>query len=238
MNIRTVIRAGLAALVGFGLAMSAATDSAEAQTRADFMNAFAGEWRTLSGNFTGSNERCSIVLDAAEGSPLPVENRGCGRELAAVAAWEISSGQIVLLDGQGGEVARLGGNQRTLNGTIGERNAIVLRREGGPFAAADPGCIYLGYTSSCAGLDDLAAPRIDEATSVNVLTKANLRASASSSADVLDIVPANTCVAVDRCTAGSDGAWCRGRFAGRDGWIKKQSVRLDQYPTIVFANGC
>lgn len=229
---------GRAVLLALAALLLPLQHGAVGQTRGDFVDAFAGEWRTLSGNFTGSGERCALSLAADEGSPLPLTNDGCMRELAPASAWEIEAGQIVLYDPNGRELARLGGNQRRLNGSTLDGNAIVLERQDGPFAIAEVGCVYLGYTSSCAGLDDIATPRVEDGAQISVLTRANMRATASLSADVLDIVPANTCLPVSRCTAGPDGSWCETRFENRTGWIKKQSIRLDRFPTIVFANEC
>ena len=230
-------RAGLIAVAAAVSALGGGSD-ATAQTRGDFINAFAGEWRTLSGNFTPGGERCTVRLLASDSSPLPLANEGCARELASLSSWEIDGGQIVLYDGGGTELGRLGGNQRRLGGPTIAGNALILERRDGGFASAEPGCVYLGYTSSCAGLDDLATPRIDNGAQITVLTRANLRASAGLSADILEIVPPNTCLAVDRCTANPEGAWCRARFEGRVGWVKKEGTRLDRYPTVVFSNGC
>ena len=229
----------LVALVAPLPSQDLAVGKAYAQDRAAFVQAFAGEWRSLSGNFTENGQRCFIELSAGDGSTLPIQNRDCGKELAGLASWEIDDGQIVLFDGDAREVARLGGNQRQIHGATGNGNAVIFDRASGPFAFGERGCVFVGYTDRCALPEELGTPRVDgDGADIEVLTNSNIRSSASAAGQVVGVVPPNTCMPVDRCTAGPDGAWCRARVDGQTGWIKKQDVRLGQYPTVMFKNGC
>lgn len=211
---------------------------AQAQTREDFVAALAGDWLSMSGNFTQDGKRCALRLLPSTQAPLPLQNANCDRELAMVSAWDIDQGQIALFDTNGQELARLGGNQLRLNGDTIAGNAVMFERLDERLGAAPRECVYLGYTSNCASPDELAPPRIDGSAEIRVLTRANLRALADLSSPVVTEIAPETCIIADRCTAGSDGAWCRARIDDQEGWIKKQDIRLERFPTVLFTNSC
>ncbi|KAF0677151.1 AprI/Inh family metalloprotease inhibitor [Profundibacterium mesophilum] len=228
----------LCALVSILASLAGWPGSALAQSREDFVRALAGDWLSQSGNFTQDGERCALRLLPSTQAPLPLQNANCSRELATVAAWDIDQGQIILLDMDGQELARLGGNQLRLNGDTIASNAVIFERLNERLLAAKRECVYLGYTSSCARQDELAPPRIEGPVQVKVLTRANLRASADPSSDILTVIEPETCVTADRCTAGPDGVWCRTDLGEQEGWIKKQGIRLNRFPAVIFANSC
>lgn len=210
---------------------------AAAQSEAEFVEAFAGPWQTLSTNFSDGSERCALTFDptAVEtGYALTVVN--CAGDLAAAQTWGISERQLALFAEDGRVLARMGGSQQRLNGETVGGNALVLLRTDG--AATQRDCVFVGYSTACASDAQLSAPLVSDEARVSVLTKLNARAEPSLSAEAVRELSPGTCVSVDRCTAGTQGIWCRAQVADASLWIKKEAVRLQRYPVVTFVNSC
>ena len=109
-------------------------------------------------------------------------------------------------------------------------------------ASAQQNCVRDGRTNNCAQLRDLGPPTVTPAQTRNgrIVIQLNMREWPSFSAPVLTVIPQNTCVPVGPCTYQTDGWWCRARFNGRQGFVKK--IVFDtanrNRPAITFRNRC
>jgi SH3-like domain-containing protein len=70
-----------------------------------------------------------------------------------------------------------------------------------------------------------AAPPASEGASVQVLVNLNVRAEARDDAEVVGVVPSQTCVTTELCLTATDGAWCCAKFGERTGWMRKLALR-------------
>lgn len=221
---------------------------AAAQSEADFVAAFSGEWRIHDEAFAQGVQICRITLTGqADAGRYKLEKQTCGGDMAPVTSWGISDGQMALFAGE--EVAvTLGGTQRRMSGTSKSGAAVVLDRVGVAGIADQlqaarqaAGCYYLGFTNSCAAETDLAKPAAgtaEQPTRVNVLVNLNARAEARDDASVIGVIPVNSCVTTSACVTASDGVWCRAQFGERAGWLRKLAIRQNRWPIVTFVNQC
>lgn len=235
----------LAVLLVAGSASAVHATAASAQSEAEFVDAFSGEWRIHDETFAQGVQICRLNLrdEAAEGR-YELEVQTCAGNLAEVSAWGIVEGQLALFAGE--EVAAtLGGTQRRLTGTTKSGNPVILDRgsdvpDGLQTALAASGCYYLGFTDRCATDADLSKPaaEADTPARVNVIVNLNVRAEARDDAAVIGVAPVNSCIATSTCLAASDGVWCRAEFGERAGWLRKLALRQNRWPIVTFLNQC
>jgi hypothetical protein len=219
---------------------------AAAQTEAEFIAAFAGDWQAVDGRHSQGGT-CTLKLGTGGGEgSYELTKSDCQGQLDEVTSWSIANAQMVLRNDTG-TVATLGGNQRRMSGTASDGMPVVLDRVP-PSGTIDPlraarqvyGCFYAGFTSQCASQQQLTSPvDLPEGdASVTLLVNLNVRSEAREDSAVIGVVPAQSCIATDLCLETADGAWCRARFGERDGWIRKQALRQSRWPVITFSNGC
>lgn len=221
---------------------------ASAQTQAEFVAAFAGEWRVHDEAFAQGVQICRLTLrDEAEEGRYKLERATCGGELSDLSSWGIADGQMALFAGT--EVAvTLGGTQRRMSGNTKSGVPVILERASASGSADQlqaarqaAGCYYLGFTANCAAEADLAKPaRVGsgEPARVKVIVNLNVRAEARDDAGVIGVIPANSCVSTNVCATASDGVWCRAEFGDRNGWLRKLALRQDRWPVVTFLNQC
>lgn len=233
-----------ASLVFAGLSTSAVY----AQSEADFVKAFSGEWRVFDSLFSAEGQPCRLALGTdSEQGRYKVETGPCQAELSKISHWRIADGQMALLEGDK-VIVTLGGNQRRMSGTSAAGNPVILERAGAGSMASllqaarkATGCYYLGFTKECAPEAELAKPVAGGGSlspSINVVVKLNVRAEARDDANVLGAIPANSCIVADTCVTASDGVWCRAKFGDRTGWLRKLALRQNRWPVVTFTNGC
>lgn len=219
-----------------------------AQSESDFVNAFAGKWQTLDPAVSAGGA-CQVTLQAAQSAgAYQLESAHCGGSLSKVATWKIIDNQLNLLGGDGVVLARLGGNQNRVSGQLATGGSVVLERMA-PEAVASPasapagrdGCVFYGYTASCAPSEARQPPvpsGSDAKARASVLVQLNARSEARPDAPVVATIPQGTCVVIDQCTTASDGNWCRAQVSNFSGWIRQQAVRGNRWPTLTYAPGC
>lgn len=222
-----------------------ATEAA-AQSEADFIKAFAGEWQIYDDAFATNAQNCRLtLLTDADTDRYKLENRSCSGELATVSRWGIADGQMVILAGTD-IIATLGGSQHRMSGTSKAGRPLVLERVAAaaivtPLHAAytASGCYYLGFSDRCAPESELAKPSAQDGNArINVVVNLNARAEAREDANIIGVVPANSCVVTDTCITASDGVWCRAQFGDRSGWLRKLALRQNRWPVVTFVNQC
>lgn len=237
----------LAAAAAIFAVAGVAASPASAQTEAEFIAAFAGEWQVYDETLAEGGERCRLTLQTeAQNDAYRLENSACGAELAEVSQWRILNSQMTLLDDTG-VVVSLGGNQRRMTGTAQSGTPVILERIGGETEARAlqalrqaRGCYYLGFTAQCASEAELEKPTAsdDGEIRINVRVNLNVRAEARNDANVIGILPADTCIVADTCTRASDGVWCRAAFGEQTGWVRKTVIRQERWPVVTFLNEC
>ncbi|WP_439816939.1 hypothetical protein [Zavarzinia sp. CC-PAN008] len=218
----------------------------QAQSRDEFIQAFAGEWRVVDARFAAPDSPCLLSLSREpRDDAYAVAQTGCKAELANVRQWNIANSRMVLGDGTA-PVVTLGGTQRRMSGTSSDGTPFVLERtmpgDVDSLAAARQayGCYFEGFTSQCAPADAVQAPtpQGDGTSRVKVLVNLNVRVEARGDSDILGVVPADSCVVVDACVTTTDGAWCRAGFGDKQGWLRKLALRRDTWPVVTYANSC
>ena len=223
-----------------------AAPAAFAQSEADFVAGFAGEWMIHDRAQASGAGPCRITLSAeAAETGHKVTVAECAAPLSGLTHWLIAEGQLRL---QAGEtvVASLGGSRNRISGTNESGAPYVLDRAdnalGVELAAAIGAnkCLYRGASSDCAPTGDLAfpAPGADGLTRVRTLVNLNVRGEPRDDAPVLGVAPQEACIVADVCVETSDGTWCRARFGETTGWLKKFALRQSKWPVITYSNGC
>ncbi|RFC66221.1 hypothetical protein DYI37_01805 [Fulvimarina endophytica] len=217
-----------------------------AQSEADFVAAFSGTWQTLDPSFT-KDGACRVELRSQSvdgGFGLSAEH--CGGTLSDLDHWAIVDNQLALRDSSNKIVARLGGNQRRINGDT-TSGPIVFERvtqsasAGSPSPSTRSPCTYYGYTASCADAKDMSLPEIAPnggSVEAGVLVALNARKEARSDADVVATIPAGTCVRLEECKSQSGENWCRAQVANFSGWIKQTATRMNRWPILTFDQQC
>ena len=233
-----------------GLALSAAFTVAVpafAQSEADFIKAFSGEWRAYDASQSDGTGQCAVTLSGTpEGGIYPAVTSHCATLLSAVTTWLIQDSQIRLLSAGNSVVAQLGGNQRRMTGGATDGSQVILERDGGDGSAAaltaarkNGPCYYLGYSQTCADHADMVKPPVvGGQAEVKVLVDLNMRVESRNDAAVVSVVKRDTCLPVTQCTVASDGVWCHAALGTSQGWVKKLSVRQSHWPIVDFANHC
>lgn len=229
----------------FGCALSALAVMAApalAQSEEELVAAFSGDWYVFDPAFRSGGAECKITLDPEMAATVS----GCGAALIGIATWRIEDGQIMLADGADQVVAALGGNQQRITGTLVDsgQGLIVERAEGDGAAVAIRNalgrhrCYFIGFTRSCAGSDEMAAPQPSAEDPslgrIEVLANLNVRTQPRRDAAVIGVVQEGTPVAVDYCTVASDGVWCRAVFGTQAGWLAKTALRQNEWPIITY----
>lgn len=219
---------------------------ARAQSVDQFVQAFGGSWQIIDARHSNPPSTCNMVLGSkvdADGR-FAVEGQGCRGEAALVKSWGVSEGQMTLFDAAGAMIARLGGSQRRISGTSASGSPLVLEKVGVAGNAAmleaarrAGGCIYSGFTSKCVDAAEVAPPAPERA-SVEVLVNLNVRAEARDDAEVVGVIPTQTCVTTELCLMATDGAWCRAKFGERTGWMRKLALRQNRWAIVTFKNSC
>ncbi len=239
---RISIPAGLF-LAGLGLAAPAS-----AQSEQDFVTALVGDWAVYDDAYSVAGKTCQVTLkpDANENG-YALTTSDCRLEIADLTSWRIANQQLVLAIGPT-QIAALGGNQIRMSGDTGIGAPLILDRIGANALVAAitkareaSGCFYLGFSTTCAddaqlqkpvATADGAAPRLGIAVNLNV------RDEARDTADVIGVVPANSCIIAETCVNAVDGVWCRAQFGEVKGWLKKLALRQDKWPIVTFVNQC
>lgn len=235
----------LTVLLSAAGALSLAT-MVQAQSVDQFVQAFNGSWQLVDARYSNPASTCNMVLGtkADANGRFAVEGRGCRGDAALIKSWGISEGQMTLFDAAGTVIARLGGSQRRISGTTASGSPLILEKVGVAGTAAmleaarrAGGCVYSGFTSTCVDAAQ-AAPPAAERASVQVVVNLNVRAEAREDAEVVGVVPKQTCVTTDMCVMATDGAWCRAKFGEKTGWIRKLALRQNRWAIVTFENAC
>ena len=235
-----------AATIVVGAMMLAAP--AWAQSESDFVRAFAGEWQTLDPALS-KDGACRVTLEAASNAAgHQVQASHCTGALSDLSNWKIVDNQLGLIGADGSVLARLGGNQTRVSGSLAKGGTLVLERLAPGTAAtaaavtSNPNtCVFYGYTASCAPAEARQTPvpsGSDEKARASVLVQLNARAEARPDAPVVATIPAGTCVVIDQCTTASDGNWCKASVSNFSGWIRQQAIRGNRWPVLTYAPGC
>lgn len=219
-----------------------------AQSQAEFVSAFSGNWQVYEQRLAAGDAPCRIdFAGQAVGNHMALTPTGCAAPLAGIRSWSIEGSQLVLYDAGDKPVVRLGGNQKRITGATDAGLPIILERTGGDGTAATlqaaynaSGCYYLGYTQKCAARADLAepAPGPDGRTRIELAANLAVHSEPRVDADTIGTAQQASCVVVDTCTMASDGPWCRARFGNVTGWLRKFSLRQNRWPVVTYANSC
>lgn len=222
--------------------------SALAQTEQEFVEVLTGDWAVHDDVYAVDGATCRVTLKsskAAEDYELTTES--CNLELGMLTGWRILDQQLALVAGDA-IIATLGGNQFRMSGSSNIGAPVILDRAGEQ-APPDPirraheisGCYYLGFTSTCADEAQLSKPAIPAdgaAARIGVLVNLNVRTEARDDAEIVGVVPANSCIVTETCATASDGVWCKARFGEAAGWLKKVALRQERWPVLTFVNQC
>lgn len=243
MKLRSTLVAVLCAL-GLGAQASVAL----AQSEAEFVAVLAGQWEVYDDGYAVDGKHCLVTLkDTKVETDYELSTESCGLELGMLTSWRIVDGQLGLV-ADGAVIASLGGNQFRMSGNSNIGAPVILDRVG-ETAAMDrileayksSGCYYLGFTSTCVDEAQLAKPAVPSDGSparIGILVNLNVRAEAREDANVVGVVPANSCIVTEVCATASDGVWCRARFGEVGGWLKKLALRQERWPVVTFVNQC
>jgi hypothetical protein len=221
-----------------------------AQSVPDFTKVFSGAWQSYDAKLASGAGRCSFTLGTTPRPPaLTASSTGCRSPFDKVGEWTIANGQLALLDAAGQTIILLGGSPQRISGETPapDKTPIVIERAGGDGTAARlqgayniSHCYFVGYSQTCAPPAELRSPALAGATGkieleVNSAAYDQPRPDAST----LGTVKQNSCIVINACVVGSDGAWCR--FAtpdGKEGWLRKMALRQNRWPIITFTDGC
>lgn len=238
----------IAILIGFILASFAPASTASAQTEQDFVAALAGEWAIYDDAYSAKDKTCQVALrqEANEGG-YALSTSDCTLEIADLTSWRIVNQQLALMI-DNSQIAVLGGNQIRMSGQTGIGAPLILERVGANAlvvaitkAREASRCFYLGFSTTFAAVAQLqnpvaapdgAGPRLGIGVNLNV------RDEARDTANVVGVVPANSCTVAETCINAVDGVWCRAQFGEVKGWLKKLALRQDKWPIVNFVNQC
>ncbi len=227
--------------------------AAVAQTRAELVSAFSGEWFVFEPSQAAGGDPCQITLssDSADtGTAMQSDSRGCGDSLASMSTWDLQDGRLVFFAADGARLAELGGTQRRLTGTLEPSSlGVVAERsngDGSNVALANAiqrhRCFYLGVTDQCASDADLAAPVFSDEdpplAMIETLGTMVARSQPRRDAPEAGKIPQGTCIRVNQCLVATDGTWCRARFGEVSVWLARNAVRQNEWPIITYRTGC
>ena len=222
--------------------------NALAQTEEEFRAVFAGDWEIHDDAYAVDGAHCRITLkdETTEGG-LALTVTSCGLELGMLTSWRIIDNQLGLV-ADDIVVAALGGSQTRMSGDSNIGAPVIMDRVGATGlmeaiakAREASGCYYLGFTTTCVDEAQLSKPTVPSDGSparIGVVVNLNVRAEARDDADVLGVVPANSCIVTEVCAHAADGVWCKARFGDAAGWLKKLALRQERWPIVTFVNQC
>ena len=96
-------------LIGGLLLAILSTSTVQAQTEAEFVSAFVGDWVVVDSLYERDDKSCAISLsDQGQEGIYGLTSSNCNLELADLSGWRIQDGQMLLLAGEN-QVATLGG---------------------------------------------------------------------------------------------------------------------------------
>lgn len=231
----------------------ALTQGAAAQTQAELVTAFSGDWFVFEPSLASGANPCQLTLtpdNAETGAAMPSSSAGCSDELSSLDKWNVEDGRLVFYTSDGTRLAEMGGTQRRLTGTLETDGlAVVAERSSGDGANVEIAnavqrhrCYYLGVTNDCASEADLQAPEFsgDDAALASVETLGTLVVRSQPRRDAPEVgrIPQGTCVRVNQCLVATDGTWCRARFGEVTAWLARNAVRQNEWPILTFRNGC
>lgn len=224
--------------------------SAFAQSEAQLVDAFSGEWYIFEPGFSVNASPCKLTFDK---DPLINEDlrerrvdvdTNCAAPFSSqTLQWRVLDGKILLQSTNGNKLAELGGNPDRLSGDLNASiDAVILERKAGSdykrglvSALRRHKCYYLGYSAKCADDSATGAPRSETDTdNIDVLVDLNVRSQPRRNAAVVGVVPRNSEISVNLCLEASDGVWCRAGFGEIAGWMAKSVVRDEEWPVITF----
>lgn len=245
-DVKTLLCGLLGGVLVLGAVAMPAT--ALAQTEQEFVAALAGGWEAYDDVYALEGKKCRITLKTDKaGSDHALVKESCGLELGMVTAWRIVEGQLALV-ADDGVIAVLGGNRFRMSGNSSIGAPVILDRVGENVSMANiakareaSGCFYLGFTDTCIDETQLGKPKVPadgSAASIGVLVNLNARAEAREDAEIVGVVPANSCIVTEVCSMAADGVWCRARFGEATGWLKKLALRQERWPVVTFVNQC
>ena len=235
-------------LAGFILASLAMPGPAAAQSAEDFVTALAGDWAVYDDAYSAKGKTCQVTLkpDATEDG-YGLTTADCTLEMADLTGWKIIDQQLALMIGKD-QIAALGGNQIRMSGQTGIGAPLILDRIGANTlvtaitkAREASGCFYLGFSTTCAADAQLRKPAAASdgtGPKLGIVVNLNVRDEARDTANVIGVVPANSCIVAETCVNAVDGVWCRAQFGEVKGWLKKLALRQDKWPIVTFVNQC
>lgn len=233
--------------------MAAFGQAAVAQTRAELVSAFSGEWFVFEPSQASGSNPCQITLtsdSASEGTTMQSDSAGCADTLSSLTTWDVQDGRLVFFAADGARLAEMGGTQRRLTGTLDPSGlGVVAERSSGDGANVALAnaiqrhrCFYLGVTDKCASEADLAAPVFSDEdpplAMVETLGTLVARSQPRRDAPEAGKIPQGTCVRVNQCLVATDGTWCRARFGDVSVWLARNAVRQNEWPIITYRTGC
>lgn len=235
------------------LGLLALAAPAAAQSRAQLVEAFAGEWYVFDSLLARDGNPCALVFKkdpvSADGR-MAAAMQGCTDAIGAIASWSVEGGVLRLFDAGDEQRAELGGSQRRITGvTMPGQKGLVVERAGGDGAAQDIAmavqrhrCYYAGTTATCATEAERAPPAFpatgEPLAEIEMLGNLVVRDQPRRDASTIGTIPSGACIKVNQCLTASDGIWCRARFGEVTGWLAKTAVRQGEWPIITYRNTC
>ncbi|MBL4918882.1 hypothetical protein [Szabonella alba] len=235
-------------------AIIAVAGSASAQSRAQLIEAFSGEWFVFDPGFHSAAEPCALTLTATEtgrDGRLEGASGNCSGALADLTSWSIEGGVLRLFDAAENQTAELGGNQRRVTGTtLKDQRGLVVERAKGDgtsetlaLAVQRHRCYFVGLTPVCAGPGDLALPIFTPEgdrmlAEIEIFGNLVVRGQPRRDATQIGTIPDGACIRVNQCLVASDGLWCRAAFGDTQGWLAKTALRREEWPIVTYKSGC
>lgn len=226
----------------FLLALCILPRTSLAQSQAEFVAAFSGDWLIFDPVY-GDQEPCKVSLGTYKQGELYAANTtNCQEPISNITDWTIADNQLLFFAADRVLLVRLGGNQRRISGETLEDAGIVMERPGSFQTATEPNCVYRGYTTDCATDQDLRKPietsELSKEAQVRVLVNLNVRREPRPDAEILSQLAPQACVQITQCLTASDGNWCKASVDNQSGWIVQEAIRQRQWRTLTFAPGC
>lgn len=213
-----------------------------AQTEADFVAAFSGDWLVFDPAY-GDQAPCVVMLSPQkQEGDYSAETKQCRAPLTTIARWKIADNQLLFVSADGDLVARLGGNQNRISGETFEDAGIVLERPDTIKSDIQSDCAYRGYSTDCGTVEEKRKPidtsTLSEQVDVRILVKLNVRREPRPDAEILSQLMPQACVPVSQCLTASDGNWCKTNVGSDQGWIVQEAIRQEKWRTLTYVSGC
>ncbi|SNY93694.1 Protease inhibitor Inh [Cohaesibacter sp. ES.047] len=220
--------------------------SAQAQSTNAIAQAFKGQWVTYDRSFAADTGLCTLTFSATrKGEIYPISQSNCTGEITSIVGWSIVKNQLVFVDQDNKPLAKVGGNQGRLSGTMTQNNKPVIFENAKiakkiNAARESISCAYVGYSQICAKPQEFSPPPVSPGaeTPIKILVNLNARVEPRNDAEAVATLKPQSCAQALTCSRASDGLWCKIKHENKQLWIKKQAVRLKKYPIITFQNGC